>query len=384
MATTLEQAPVLTPTEKLEILAGGGPPPPPPRKPLGQRLLSLDALRGFIMLVLAANGFGWHALGKSQNHTFAVIARQFDHVEWTGLVFWDLIQPAFMFMVGVALPYSIASRMAHGASTGQLFKHVAWRSFMLIIWSQVIMSISANRLHFQLINVLSQIAFTYLLSFLILQLRFRWQVVTAALILAGHWLLFALFPGSQGPFSQTDNIGAIIDHWLGLNYRGNYVTINFVSSTITTLFGAWTGMLLMRNDSDSHRVRVLAGAAAACFLCGWALTPFNPMVKRIWTVSFTLFSSGWVLLMLLFFYWLVEIRGRRQVVFPLLVVGMNSIFIYTLSIVLSRWLNNAVAVFTGGFKFLGELAPVAQSTAVVAVMWCFCYWLYQRKIFFRF
>lgn len=370
--------------EQLEVLAGGPPPPPPPRRPTGERLLSLDAFRGFIMLILAANGFALHQLAKSQHRALAAIANQFDHVAWTGMVFWDLIQPAFMFMVGVALPFSIASRRARGYSDGEVLKHVAWRALMLLVWSQVIMSISANRLHFQMINVLSQIAFTYFLSFLILQLRFRWQVLAAALILAGHWTLFVFFPGSEGSFSKTDNIGALIDHWLGLNYRGNYVTINFISSTVTTLFGAWTGLLMMRKDTDSHRIKVLAGAAAACFLGGWALTPFNPMVKRIWTASFTLFSTGWVLLMLLFFYWLVEVRGHRKVVFPLVVVGMNSIFIYTLSIVLSRWLNQAVAVFTGGFKFVGELAPVAQATAVVAVMWYFCYWLYQRKIFFRF
>lgn len=380
MPATLEQA--STEIQQLHELTGGPPPPPPPRKPTGERLLSLDAYRGFIMIILAANGFGLRAL--RDHPTFSWLANQFDHVAWTGMVFWDLIQPAFMFMVGVAIPFSVASRMARGATTQQLFKHVAWRAFMLMVWSQVIMSISANRLHFQLINVLSQIAFTYLLSFLIMQLRFRWQVVAAALILAGHWALFALFPGPEGAFSQTGNVGAVIDRWLGLNYRGNYVTINFVTSTVTTLFGVWTGMLMRRRDTDTHRMKVLAGAAAACFLCGWALTPFNPMVKRIWTASFTLFSTGWVLLMLLAFYWLVEVRGYRKPVFPLVVVGMNSIFIYTLSIILAGWLSRSIAVFTGGFQFLGDLAPVAQATAVVAVMWYFCYWLYQRKIFFRF
>lgn len=384
MATTLEQPRVSTPIDELQLHPGGPPPPPPPGRPTGQRLVSLDAFRGFIMLILAANGFGLHQLAKSQNRVFAAVANQFDHVPWTGVVFWDLIQPSFMFMVGVAMPFAFRNRRKRGDTSADIFKHVAWRALLLILWSQIIMSISANRLHFQLINVLSQIGFTYLLSFLVLQLRFRWQVVAAALLLAGHGLLFALFPGSEGAFSKTDNIGAVIDHFLHLNYRGLYVTINFIPSTVTTLLGCWTGLLLMRDDSDAHRVRVLASAAATCFLLGWALTPFDPMVKRIWTASFTLFSAGWVLLMLLFFYWFVDMRGHRKPVFPLVVVGMNSIFIYTLSIILASWLNRAVAVFTGGFKLIGELAPVAQATAVVAVMWYFCYWLYQRKIFFRF
>ncbi len=366
--------------ERQEIVTTA-PPEKPPRKPPAGRLISLDAYRGFIMLVLAANGFGWRHL--KDHPTFSGIARQFEHVSWTGMAFWDLIQPAFMFMVGVAMPYALARRLEEGGRRGEIFRHVLWRSAMLIVLSQVLMSISANRLHFQLINVLSQIAFTYLLSFLIMQLRFKTQVAAVLGLLAGHWTLFALLPGSEGAFSKTDNIGALIDRALGLRYGGYYVTINFLSSTVTTLFGVWTGQLLIRNDAHAHRVKVLAGGAAACFLLGWALTPFNPMVKRLWTASFTLFSTGWVLLMLLFFYWLVEIREHRRAVFPLVVVGMNSIFIYSISIVLTGWLDRAVGVFTGRFRFVGDLAPVAQATAVVLVMWYLCYWLYQRRIFFK-
>lgn len=366
--------------EELETLIGAPPTPPPP-KPGAGRLASLDAFRGFIMIILAANGFGWRHLAK--NPDFSWIAAQFEHVPWTGLVFWDLIQPAFMFMVGVAMPFSVARRMAEGATTSQLLRHVAWRSLMLIVLSNVLMSVSAGRLHFQLINVLSQIAFTYLLSFLILLLPFRWQVASAVAILGLHSLLFFLYPGSTGAFSQADNIGARIDQFFHLKYNGFYVTINFLTETGTTLFGVWTGLLLRRHDSPRRRMQVLGGAALACFAAGWALTPLVPMVKRIWTASFTLFSTGWVLLMLLAFYYLVDVRGWRKPVFPLIVVGMNSIFIYSLSIVLAGWLDRAVAVFTFRWQFIGTLAPVAQASTVVLVMWYLCYWLYQRKIFFK-
>ena len=372
MAATLEQVE--------QYIAA--PPRKPPEKPPGSaRLMSLDAFRGFIMIVLAANGFGWRHL--REHPSFAWIANQFEHVPWTGLVFWDLIQPAFMFMVGVAMPFSAARRMEEGASRRQVLGHVAWRSLMLILLSQVLMCISGNRLHFQLINVLSQIAFTYLIAYLILQLPFRAQVIAALGLLAGHTLLFVLFPGPDGPWSKTGNIGGVIDGALGLKYSGYYVTINFLSSAATTLFGVWTGLLLRRSGTHAERMRVLAGAAAIGFLGGWALSALVPMVKRIWTAPFTLFSTGWVLVMLLAFYWMVEVRGWRKPVFPLVVVGMNSIFIYSISIVLAGWLDRSVAVFTGRFLFIGDLAPVAQATAVVLVMWCLCYWLYQRKIFFK-
>lgn len=120
-----------------------------------------------------------------------------------------------------------------------------------------------------------------------------------------------------------------------------------------------------------------------CFILGFALLPVNPMIKRIWTESFTLVSGGCVLLILLFFYWLVEILGFRRAVLPLVVLGMNSIFIYCVHIVATEWINDVVGTFTRGFSFLGTLAPVAQSFCIFLVMWYLCYWLYQHKIFIK-
>ena len=272
----------------------------------GQRYLALDAYRGFIMIALAASGFGFPAL--KDHPTWGVIARQFDHVAWEGAVFWDLIQPAFMFMVGVAMPFAFAARASRGAVFSDNLRHVLARALWLVLLSQVLISISANKLQFQLINVLSQIAFTYLLSFLIMQMRLSFQAIAAALLLAGHWALFVLFPGPEGPFSKTGNVGQVIDRAvLGYNYSGYYVTINFISSTVTTLFGVWAGQLLMKK-----KLKVLCVAMILAFASGLALTPWNPLVKRIWTASFTLYSTGWVLLMLMAFYWLIEVRRYRK------------------------------------------------------------------------
>ncbi len=347
----------------------------------GQRNLPLDAFRGFIMLTLCSSGFGFLALKDQPG--YRVVASWFDHVPWEGGVFWDMIQPAFMFMVGVAMPFALAARTARGAGFQQNFAHVAVRAIKLILLSQVLICIGANRLEFQLINVLAQIAFTYFFCFLIMRLRFRAQVVTAAAILLGHWGLFLLFPGPDGPFSKTGNIGAVIDHALGLRYSGYYVTINFISSTVTTLFGVWTGRLLMSSRPRAEQLKIIAGSMLACFAGGLGLSLINPLVKRIWTASFTLYSTGWVLFMLLVFYWLIEIRGYRKLAFPLMVVGMNSIFIYSIHQVLQGWINRALGVFTGKFAFLGTPAPVFQACAVLTVMWYLCYWLYRRKIFFK-
>ena len=132
------------------------------------RYASLDVYRGFIMLMLVSHAFGLNALRDQPGWHW--LAAQFEHVEWEGLVFWDLIQPAFMFMVGMAMPFAFANRSAKGESAGQIFRHVAWRALMLIVLSQVLINVSGGKLQFQLINVLSQIAFTYFFTFLILRL----------------------------------------------------------------------------------------------------------------------------------------------------------------------------------------------------------------------
>ena len=351
-------------------------------KVAGDRYVSLDVYRGFIMLMLVSHAFGLNALRDQPGWHW--LAAQFEHVEWEGLVFWDLIQPAFMFMVGMAMPFAFANRSAKGESVGQIFRHVAWRALMLIVLSQVLINVSGGKLQFQLINVLSQIAFTYFFTFLILRLPSRHQVVAALVLLAGHWALFTLFPGPEGAFSKTGNIGARIDQaLLGYNYSGFYVTINFITSIVTTLLGAWTALFLMRKKPHTTNLNVILLSSAVCFASGLTLSLLNPMVKRLWTSSFTFYSAGWVFLMLAAFYSLVEIWGWRKPVFPLLVLGMNSIFVYSVSMVLYGWLDRAIAVFTGRFAFAGVLSPILQATAVLLAMWYLCYWLYQRKIFLR-
>jgi predicted acyltransferase len=143
-------------------------------------------------------------------------------------------------------------------------------------------------------------------------------------------------------------------------------------------------MLLRTDKPDAYKLKVLAACAAACFALGLGLQPFNPMVKRLWTASFTFFSAGWVILMLAVFYWVIEVKRLKKWTLPFLVVGMNSIFIYSLGqIGIKAWLNRGLGNFTKNFQFLGDLGAIPQHILVMAVLWCGCYWLYQRKIFFR-
>ncbi len=355
--------------------------PKPEKGSATDRLVSLDAFRGFIMTTLAAHGFGLATLAADPN--WGWLGNQFEHVEWEGLGFWDLIQPAFMFMVGLAMPFAFAAR-ARRSGQEAVWRHTAYRAMMLIVISNVIMSISANRLHFQLINVLAQIGFTYFICYFLMKLPFKTQAGIAGLILVGYTALFYAFPGTGGPFVMDTNIGERVDIFVfGHANRGHWANINFIPSTVVTLLGVWCGYLMINKNSHERRMKILAAGSAALLVSGYLLGQFVPIIKRIHTASFTLAALGWVLLMLLGFYWLVEVKGYRNVTFPLVVVGMNSMFIYCLDILLEGWIDRAAGVFTGHYEILGKWGPVAQATTVFLVMWYLCYWLYKRRIFVK-
>ena len=351
--------------------------------PSAQRLESVDIYRGLTMLLLISHGFGIHEALKD-NPSWGWLRYQFDHSAWSGCTLWDLIQPAFTFIVGVAMALSLQRRLSQGATRGSLFRYVLWRAVILVVLSNTLSNWNgAGPLNLQFINVLCQIAFSYVICFLIWNLRFIWQVAVAAGILLLHHGLFYAFPGPSGPFDPEANIGVVIDKAvLGYNYSGAYTTINFLGNAVTVLFGLWTGMLL-HEKTHRRRLTILGLCAAGAFILGLSLEPFIPMVKRLWLGSFTFFSAGWVLLGLIVCYWIVEMKGWKRWAFPAIVIGTNCIFIYSFSQVLRGWLSHGLGNFTHNFDFLGSYGAIPQNLLVLSVMFGMCYWLYRRRIFFK-
>lgn len=348
-----------------------------------ERCLSLDALRGFVMLALC-----WGAVLDAESLAlhpgFRGFALQFRHVPWEGLRFWELVQPLFWFVVGAALPLALARRRERGATFRQNLGHASARALRLILLGQILVSLQAGRLRFQPVETLTHLGLIYFFCFLVMHLRFRWQVVVAAMLMAVNWGLYVWFPGSAGPFSPADNIGVRIDRAVfGLNQAGSYTMLNMVGSAVNMLFGVWAGSLLRSQRPQEQKLKILAAAALASFAVALALTPVNPVIQRVWTASITFYGAACTFLALLLFFWLFDVKAYRALAFPLVVVGMNSIFIYMLNGTLRRWLDPSVAVFTGRFEFMGPFGSIAQASAVVATMWYVCYWLYQRKVFFK-
>ena len=409
-------------------------PPAPPK-----RLVSLDAYRGFIMTMLAASGFGIASLAQLEPdnsvwkiwdyETFQHLQPHFEHPPWEsitgwgGVSFWDLIQPSFMFMVGVAMPFSYARRGAMGSSNTRRLFHAAFRAVVLTLMGVFLASQRSDSTNWIFTNVLAQIGLGYIFAYLLLGRSTAVQLGALMMILVGYWGFFVwnpppadydysavkasredgeIYEEEFAPWSKNANAGHFFDEWFlnllrspadaplpaanelsepaasvnadeageeevdvatvvvatepGLLRQwlfsnperhifnaGGYVTLNFIPSVATTLLGILCGQLLMGRASTGNKLVTLILAGAICFGLGiLAHHTVCPIVKRIWTPSWVLFSGGYVMWMLAAFYLVFDILPLKTLAFPLVVVGMNSIVMYMMGQMLRPWVGQHV------------------------------------------
>jgi predicted acyltransferase len=390
----------------------------PAAKP--ERLLSLDAYRGAIMLLMASSGLGLAEVAKQfpASQVWQFLGHHADHAMWTGCTLWDLIQPAFMFMVGVALPWSLANRRARGSAFGQMFGHALWRSLVLVLLAVFLSSAGDRQTDWVFTNVLAQIGLGYPFLFLLAFARPRIQWLAALGILLGYWLLFCFYPlppaafdwasvgigsdwsrlsGFAAHWEKNVNVAAAFDQWflnlfprdqLFLFNSGGYQTLNFIPSLTTMIFGLLTGQLLRSKLSLKQKLTRLFGFGLAGILLGKAiaLAGLCPIVKRIWTPSWTLYSGGWVVLLLAAFVALIDWRGWKRWAFPLIVAGLNPISLYFMWQLLVEFVIDTMKRHLGQhiFESPGAVyAPILEHLAVLLVFWLVLLWMYRRKIFLR-
>ncbi len=454
------------------VAGQGSRPAPAPVAEKPARLVSLDAYRGFIMLAMASAGL---AIPKVAEHfqdstVWQFLAFHTEHVPWGGGSFWDMIQPSFMFMVGVALPYSYASRKARGASDTRIYLHVLWRSLALVLlgvflsspastkpltaesltsaigqigglqplWQPGWLASTMNKpamTNWVFPNVLCQIGLGYPFLFLLVGRRRAVQFGALALIVVGCILLFGLWPlppsdfdwttvhharidgeyytrpylqGWFGHWDKNTNVAAAFDSWfLNLFPRaepfkvneGGYQTLNFVPSLATMLLGLMAGEWLRRPVSRFRHFGGLVLAGVACLCVGLLMgATVCPIVKRIWTPSWALYSSGWTFLMLAGFYALIDLAGWKRWAFVFVVVGMNSIAMYCMSQLLKPFVRSSLnthvgwafapgtwltRTFPGLAEFSGIYGPMVLMTAILLVFWLVCLWMYRRGLFLK-
>jgi predicted acyltransferase len=374
--------------------------------PKPARNLAIDTYRGLVMLLMMAEVLQLSRVARALpgNAFWSFLAYHQTHVEWAGCSLHDTIQPGFSFLVGVALPYSIAARLATGGTFRSMFLHALWRSLLLIALGIFLRSTHAPQTYFTFEDTLTQIGLGYPLLFLLAWRPPRWQWIAFGMLLFAYWLAWALYPAHEPGFysgflahwNKGDNFGNAFDVWFlnlfprtkpFLENGGGYLTLSFIPTLGTMLLGLAAGRWL-RAAAPAIPLRRLLAAGAIGVAAGLLLhiAGICPIVKRIWTPAWTLFSGGLCFFFLAGFCWLTEIKGYRKWAFPLVVIGANSIAAYLMAHLWERFIIDSFRIHLGAraFLFLGQpYESVLRGAMVLVAYWLILYWMYRRKLFLK-
>jgi heparan-alpha-glucosaminide N-acetyltransferase len=386
-----------------------------------QRNVAVDAYRGLVMLLMMGEVMQFETVAHSfPNSTlWRILSFNQTHVEWVGMGLHDMIQPSFTFLVGVALPYSLKSRQRKGETFQRMVGHTIWRSFLLVALGIFLRSIHSEMTNFTFEDTLTQIGLGYTFAFLLTFVRPRWQWTAFGVILSGYWLAWALYPapgpdfpyasvgvpndwhphllhGFASHWNKNSNLGQAFDLWfLNLFPRpsrflfndGGYLTLSFIPTLGTMLLGLAAGRWFI-TEKPNVPMRKFLTAAAILMAAGLLLhyAGICPIVKRVWTPAWTLFSGGMCFLFLAVFSWVVDIKKNTRLAFPLVVVGMNSIAAYLMAHLFEDFIQSSFRINLGmsALNLFGTaLEPVTLGLLTLAVYWLILHWMFRNKIFLR-
>ncbi len=361
------------------------------------RLYSLDALRGFDMFWIMGAEEIVHGLFKVTNNSFfESFSIQLTHPAWDGFHMYDCIFPLFLFIAGVATPYSIGKEIEKGHSKSALILKITKRAFILVLLGLVVNNglvirpISEIRFG----SVLGRIGIAYMFAnFIFLTTRKQWlRIIWFCSLLVGYYLLlkYNAAPGfPKGDLTQAGNYASYIDRLImpGKLYLGNHDPEG-LTSTIpaigTGLLGIIVGTYLKNsidNGSRKSLILFITGIGFIVIAKIWNLD--FPINKNLWSSSFTMLVGGISMLFLSVFYYIIDVKGYRYWAFFFNVIGMNSILIY-----ISGHFINWDYTTNGLFHWVGQLIgepynAVAFSVLYVFVQWLFLYFMYKQKVFLK-
>lgn len=357
-----------------------------------ERLLSLDFFRGMAMFLLIAEFshlFSHFVAPELEGSFLYWLGEQFHHAEWVGLRFWDLIQPFFMFIVGVAMPLSISKRREKGATEAQIRRHVFQRAFLMLLIGWWLYCVLPGEIVFRFQNVIAQLGVTYLLAFAVMKKRPAVQIGFSLFLLLVTELIYRFFPidGFNRAFVAGENFGAWFNILIsGSEDGGHWAMFNAIPTAAHTIWGVMAGQLLISERSGKEKIRRLVIAGLIVGLLGYGLSYFTPIIKRIATSTFVLASGGYCLLALALSYWWIDIQKHQRGVWIMAIVGMNPLFIYLFAHTGGAdLLSTYVAPLTHELSaVIGELsAAILLSLLTLLMLWGICYGLYKRRIFIR-
>ena len=407
--------------------------PNPTSAPLpdSQRLMSLDALRGFDMFwILGADSLVYALHGLSQTAPTRLLATQLDHAEWAGFHFYDLIFPLFVFMMGVSTVFSL-TKIIEREGRAAAVKRVLRRGILLFIIGLIYSGGFTNPWpDMRLMGVLNRIALCYTFGgLLFIFFRTRSLAAIAAALLLGYWALLAWVPFpdvrptpggdaiitkeagfknlSQINLASTNLIrgsyvqGVTLPNYIdqkylpGRKYDGTYDPEGILSTLpaiVTGLLGIFAGLLIRnRAVTDQKKVYWLLGTGAAGVALGFLWGLEFPVIKKLWTSSYVLVAGGYSALLLGAFYWIVDVRKWRTWCQPFVWIGMNPLTIYLTSNFLGglgfeklarRLTGGPVKIFLDAHVAAGLGDLFSALVGVLLFIW-FARFLYQRKIFLR-
>lgn len=391
----------------------------PAAKPV--RLASIDAYRGLVMLLMLGEVLHFCGVYRAlpDSGLWALLCHHQSHVDWVGCSLHDLIQPSFSFLVGVALPFSIANRLARGSSFRLMLGHALWRALVLVALGIWLRSIGKAQTNWTFEDTLTQIGLGYAFLFLCGFRSMRFQWIALGVILFGYWLAFALYPvpgpdfdwsqagvaadwshhatGFAAHWNKNTNLAWAFDNWfLNLFPReqpfvfngGGYATLSFIPTLGTMILGLIAGGWLKAELTPAQRLWRFVLAGVIGLAAGWLLnvTGVCPNVKRIWTPSWALFSGGWCFLFLALFYALLDARNAKSWAFPLLVIGANSIFAYSSEWLFVGFIRRSLQTHLGTdfFALFGDpYRGLFEGACVLVILWLLLFWLYRKRIYIR-
>jgi len=358
-----------------------------------ERIVSIDALRGFDMFWIIGGGEVFSSLAHVWEHPVTeTIHEQLEHVEWQGFHFEDLIFPLFLFIMGVVLPFSISRRRQRGQSLAGIYLHILKRSFVLILLGLIfndLLRFEWSQMRWP--GVLQRIGLCYLFAaILVVHTKWRTQTIVIAVVLILYWAVMALIPVpgfGEGVMTAEGCLSSYIDQQLipGTLYYGygdNEGLISTLPAICTVLLGVLAGHWLRSDCTGGRKAAVLAVAGLACTAAGYLWGLVFPIVKIIWTSSYVLYSGGLCLMLLALFYWVIDVKGYRKWAFFFVVIGINPITIYFLQ----RFVGfDGIAEFflSGLAENAGLLAPLILPLGALAVKWLFLWFLYRHRILFK-
>ncbi|MCX6326699.1 MAG: DUF5009 domain-containing protein [Bacteroidia bacterium] len=358
--------------------------------PIAERVNSIDFFRGLTMFLLMGESTRlFSQFGSFDNKFLQFIGTQLSHHQWHGLHFWDLIQPFFMFIVGVSIPFAVANRLKKGDSNRLITLHAFKRSFLLLFLGWALYCIKPGEIVFRMQDVLTQLSVTYLVAFLIMKKSVPFQVIFTLIILLLTDLAYRFFPvdGFNQPWVVYHNLGAWVNNQLEGVSKSPWASINAFPTIAHTVWGVLFGKLLMSDKTVAKKIQIMLIAGVTALIIGYSLNFVTPIIKKIATSSFVFASGGWTILALCLCYWLIDVKKIFAVGSKMfIIVGMNCIFIYLFfEIGGSDFLSRIFTPFTKAlFSWGGDLTVgIINSLAVWASLWYLCYWLYKNKIFIK-